>query len=236
MENYISNLSKICLEDKISVLLNLLKQTAKGIQHLHNNEIIHRDIKASNILLFESSQNKIIAKLGGLQYIVVRFNLKAACNSPIACENTARECYDTETSRAVWNISTDIFALGIVFYYSLTQKCHPFAPKPKQNDIIKAKENIQNSVLPEFIKLREVKNCEEVNKIAMVDLIKGMTRNESTERLTIEEVLFHPAFYNSQEKLDFLLTFHANVSTCIKSWENRKNSLKKLRKEGTEKR
>ena len=61
-----------------------------------------------------------------------------------------------------------------------------------------------------------------------------MTKNESTERLTIEEVLLHPAFYNSQEKLDFVLTFHANVNTVTKSWENRKNSLKKLRKEGTE--
>ena len=43
-------MSTICLPDKIPVLLNLLKQTAKGLQHLHNYEIVHPDIKASNIL------------------------------------------------------------------------------------------------------------------------------------------------------------------------------------------
>ena len=44
---------------KFSEVLNWLKQVANGVEYLHSNKIVHRDLKSPNILVAEDYSLKI---------------------------------------------------------------------------------------------------------------------------------------------------------------------------------
>ena len=50
-----------------------------------------------------------------------------------------------------------------------------------------------------------------MQKITLVGLVKRMIAHDPSKRLTVEEVLYHPAFYNDKKKLDFLLQVNISV-------------------------
>ena len=52
-------------KSKIPLCLELSYQIANGLKYLHDNDIIHHNIQASNVLLIRFSQRKIVAKLSG---------------------------------------------------------------------------------------------------------------------------------------------------------------------------
>lgn len=58
MKKAICDLYTFC-NNKISekILLNIIKQVKEGLKYLHNNNIIHMDIKPANILIFNSLDN-----------------------------------------------------------------------------------------------------------------------------------------------------------------------------------
>ena len=47
-------------------------------------------------------------------------------------------------------------------------------------------------------------------------MIRKMIRRVSRERLTIEEVLYHPSFFDAKQKLEFLLTIHEHLNAPSK--------------------
>ena len=221
---------------KSEELLKVMLGIAKGLNYFHEKNIAYRNIQPINIKIFEHKcPDKITAKLGGLQYCV---DLKHdASNDPIdydhggksseAIKNKsfmAPECFKSSKYlelcefERVRNKQTDIFALGVLFYYTLTSQCHPFAPIPDQNNFEKTSEKIRcgkiyptNENKPKFLKLRELNMLSKVQKVTIADMIWHMINRDPSKRLEVKNVLSHPSFYNVEKKLKYLLTVHKNT-------------------------
>ena len=181
----------------------LLKDIAKQLKVFHIKSK-HGNIGASNIFL-TTSENDDNQNIKG----VLQPNIQQL-DHPSLVDNAARlymapECYD-----GVSNKTSDIFALGILFYYVLTGG-HPFAQTQEKNDDEKTIANIKAKNPPSFDRLRNLSVYHSVQKITLVGLVKRMIAYDPSKRLTVEEVLYHPAFYNDKKKLDFLLLLNIGI-------------------------
>ena len=194
-----------------------LEQIAKGLQFLHNNDLIHRDINPSSVSLQRTGQNKVVAKLAMPKE-------QNQNGDPLNNWCKAPECH-----RRVWDKTTDVFALGILFYYWLTEEHHPFAPDLEQNDFNGAIKKIKElKALPKFTKLRKSNRYGKVQMVTLVGLIQKMIHRVPRHRLTIEKVLCHPAFYDANKKLNFLLTVHEYINAPLKLREIRQRKNGKI--------
>jgi len=122
-DNYIYLILEYCEKGDLSSYLkkNILTekdtntifvQIVNGIEYLHNNEILHRDIKPHNILIDRNNNIKICDFGFACYYSKIDNSL---CGSPfyMAPEMLRREIYD---------IKIDIWSLGILLYQLLTNQ------------------------------------------------------------------------------------------------------------------
>jgi len=107
--------------------ISITKQTAIGLEHLHNNGIYHQDIKPSNLLITNLEQELCVK--------IIDFNIAASeqDESPISA-GTKRYLppdfnFQNSASREI-KIDRDLYALGITFYECLTGY-YPFNGLPE---------------------------------------------------------------------------------------------------------
>ena len=219
LETYIKNISESFgkttaekTQSHFQSLMDLLQGIAQGVQHLHRNGIIHCNIKPSSVLLFNYTKNQYTAKLGRFAYSKKIDKNGIQIFRELETDDgiyAAPECRENN----FWSKSSDVFAFGIVMYYALTGGMHPFGPTSDKPKIV---DNLKNEkTKPKFVHLRkrqeECTGFEREKWITVIDLIKRMIKLDRKHRLQTEEVLYHPAFYRSQKKLDFLLKVHESV-------------------------
>jgi serine/threonine protein kinase len=96
--------------DKIQLML----QIAQAIAHLHENGVLHRDIKTSNVLVTEDGTLKV-SDFGLSRWQSNDMTQTKSIGTPIAL---APELWNGEDSTP----SSDIYALGALFYEILTNK------------------------------------------------------------------------------------------------------------------
>ena len=134
LEDYISN-KEICPFTQIngrkqtaqsyfeSDILQLLHQTANGLEYLHDNGIMHCDLKPCNVLLLKTRQNKTVAK-------VTDFGLSKELQSDDTTGHTAsmstKSYMASECYKKRWKKSSDMFSFGVLCYYAITRGHHPF--------------------------------------------------------------------------------------------------------------
>ena len=127
--------------------LGCLKEITGAVEYLHERRICHRDIKPDNILLSAS---------GPLRFILADFSS--------AKEASSTESDSTQFGSVVGTtgfiapeefkpneritVKTDIFSLGCVFYYTLTDKGHPFG---SVNSLKKCQANINSAQQPSLV-------------------------------------------------------------------------------------
>nr|XP_018916494.1 PREDICTED: serine/threonine-protein kinase/endoribonuclease IRE1-like [Bemisia tabaci] len=178
------------LKDKITPLEILLQATA-GIEHLHSLNIVHRDIKPQNVLLSipcnqSGSVRAMISDFGlckKLQSGRSSFSKRsgiAGTDGWIAPEMIAN---NTRTTYAV-----DIFSLGCVFYYVLTDGKHPYG------DSIHRQANIMNKNF----------KISGISDILFESLISRMISHCASERPPASVIKVHPVFWDKSHILNFL--------------------------------
>ena len=113
----------------------ILKQTLNALTYLHETKfVIHRDIKASNILITDSAEIKISDFSVSTQNPVLEYRVNTFIGTPywmspeiIACETDKKQSYDYKT---------DIWSLGITCI-ELAERDPPHSDMPPQRVLFK---------------------------------------------------------------------------------------------------
>ncbi len=94
--------------------LNLALDCAKGLQHLHNNSILHRDIKSHNILL-DLHQGRLRAKLGdlGCSRVLAETGDEAMAKTELG---TAGYVAPEVLYGVPYAFPADVFSLGVLLF------------------------------------------------------------------------------------------------------------------------
>ena len=142
-------------------------QIVKGLKSLHDKGIIHRDIKSSNIFLF----NDGVAKLGDLNVCKIISNENLGHTQAGTPAYAAPEVW----MQKPYGIKSDIWSLGCVLYEMISLKC-PF----REDNMVK----LYNKVLVgEYSKIPN-KFSDDLNWI-----IEHMINSEVDKRFSCDEIL-----------------------------------------------
>ncbi|KAG9974386.1 kinase-like protein, partial [Aureobasidium melanogenum] len=204
-----------------------LYQLAKGLYHLHDLRIIHRDIKPQNILIAFPKPNKpnelrlVISDFGLCKTLPENVStLIDPTSNAGTCGWKAPELIsqpkDTASNNGHSNIShpgtsesssggtmggvkraADIFSLGCLFFWVLTGGDHPYDDKEGWMQMREL--NIKKNNLQNMHKLDLGSDSEEPRQ-----LITAMLAHNPEDRPSAQQVLCHPFFWSPKKRLDFL--------------------------------
>ncbi|KAK6766373.1 hypothetical protein RB195_025963 [Necator americanus] len=170
-------------------------QTASAVAYLHHKGIVHRDLKAENILLDKSSNIKII-DFGFSNTQAPSQLLRTWCGSPpyAAPELLLGKEYD--------GLKADIWSLGVILYILVTGGF----PFPGDNV-----ENLKRAVLSCQMKIPYWVSVE------CADLIKKMLVFNPFKRCNINSVMQHRWLTNCQSAKTHLLVKNSMLAsaTCL---------------------
>ena len=118
----------------------VLLQMAKGLQYIHSQELIHRDVKPGNILISGDDPAVIKWTDFGVSKMV-----KNKDGEPWTCRQGTQGWMAPEVLLLSDNKSliagekSDIFSLGCVFFFFLTPALHPFGTfQERDSNILKS--------------------------------------------------------------------------------------------------
>ena len=215
MENMELNNLKSFNENEINNCSELLcsyfiYQCLLGLQHMHSNLIVHRDIKLENILI----NNKYQVKLADFS---MSLQLKENINYPISrsgtipylppesfysCLKTKSSLYninnDNHNNRKYLSVESslkkDIFALGIVMYRLLFKE-HPFNYEYKMDRETYGKK-IQNATLS-FRGKEITSDC--------IAFLEGLLKQNVHKRFNTNDALNHVWILKTQKIINALI-------------------------------
>jgi serine/threonine protein kinase len=102
--------------------LNYVVQILKGVEHAHQTQILHRDLRPANVLVSEAGVVKV-ADFGTSRFLE-KSHATTVIGSP---PYMAPEQFQ---GRAV--LASDIYSVGVIFYQMLTGTLPYFSPNPAQ--------------------------------------------------------------------------------------------------------
>lgn len=164
----------------------LFIDVCKGLQYLHRQLLIHRDLKLSNILLARDVQNKRIAKIGdfGLACRVrnMDINFKPSNGEQLTICGTPNYLAPEVVQKRPYGQEADLWSLGCLLYTMLVGKA-PFEGKDLRATF--AKVSAAQYELPEFL------------SVGVRDLLNGLMKVDPLQRNTLEQIMEHPFFLSS---------------------------------------
>ena len=181
------------LTEKISKFL--FKQIILGINHIHSQNIVHRDIKLENILIDINNTIKICDFGIGRILSSSEELLYDQCGTPMYMAPEILTCSKEKGYKA---FPIDIWAAGIALYIMLSGTL-PFNIIIKCDSHIDAnnKHKMKNIALRKAIINDEPKRIENISDNAR-DLLHRLLNKDPNKRLKCEEILRHP-WINSED-------------------------------------
>ena len=199
----------------------LFRQIILGIKYIHEQNIVHRDIKLENLLIDLNNNVKICDFGIGRKITSKNQLLFDQCGTLMYM---APEILLSTKEKGYEGFPVDIWSAGISLYIMLSGTL-PFNYKNKKNgneedeneeneedesisDKSESKKNDDdNFELQYSIVYKEPKHIEKISDEAR-DLLKGLLNKDPKKRLTCEQILNHPWLYNFKEKNTSPNKFH----------------------------
>lgn len=200
----------------------LLHQIAYGLHYLHMLKIVHRDIKPQNILIGSTKKHNDDFFSDNIRLLISDFGLCKKLDADESSFGASTNAFlgtsgwrapellmrknlheisprvlslNTDKEKMKITKSIDIFALGCVFFYTLTNGSHPFGDKYLREANI-----LNNNFDLSLLKL----NCPTEHAEAS-HLISTMINHDFRQRPDTGTILKHPYFWSFAKKLEFLL-------------------------------
>ena len=178
---YLIESKSLSLEQSIQIA----RETAIGIAHLHKYKVRHQDIKPSNLLLTESGVR------------IIDFNVAISDDDQMTVSAGTRP-YIPPDCKPKFNLSTDekidrdLYALGIVFYECITGR-YPF-------------HEAQPPVAKSPIDPRQIEGCEDLSEDLVEILMKAIAPKRADRFSTAQEFL---------ESLDLLFSSGSPIESTL---------------------
>ncbi|XP_045119284.1 serine/threonine-protein kinase Nek8-like [Portunus trituberculatus] len=165
-------------------VLHLFCQLALGLQHIHNSNILHRDIKSNNILLDRSHRIVKIGDFGISKILSSKSKAHTVVGTP--CYLSPELCQERP-----YNQKSDIWALGCVLYEMLTLR-RAFEAETLPALIMKIMRGIFAPIHPHYSQ-------------EMRAFLHLLLHIDAAQRPTIDQVLAQPLIFSP------LLRLHADL-------------------------
>ena len=181
----------------------LCKDVIMGLKFLHEQKILHRDLKPRNILYKERPKPCLkIADFGLSRKVDSKCTTVYGTGVGTRCW-IAPEVFMSETSKVDkdrFGPSSDMFSCGLILHYILSGQKHPFSPTDCSNKSeIQVCNHTETNIMKGKMEGWEVSLSPEASH-----LIKQMLESDENNRSSAQEALKHPLFWTSEKKMDFL--------------------------------
>jgi serine/threonine protein kinase len=204
----------------------LFRQIILGIKYIHEQNIVHRDIKLENLLIDLNNNVKICDFGIGRKLENKKQLLHDQCGTLMYM---APEILLSSKEKGYEGFPVDIWSAGISLYIMLSGTL-PFNYKNKKkhkknegeeddeeeeeeeesisSSKSKSKKNDDDNFELQYnIVYKEPKHIEKISDEAR-DLLKGLLNKDPKKRFTCEQILNHPWLYNFKEKNNSSNKFH----------------------------
>lgn len=168
-----------------STLLNLMRDTVRGLAHLHELKIIHRDLKPQNVLIQKYTYICAMVSDMGISRRLAADKSSLTKSTTGSTGWKAPERLRNERQRR----SGDLFSLGCLFSFCITGGKHPYG------DAIERDINILNGK-------RYLSSVEKIPEA--FDLISRLLDPDAESRPKATEVYNHPLFWDPEKRISFL--------------------------------
>ena len=182
---------------------NLCNDVIMGLEFLHKQNILHRDLKPRNILYKERPKPCLkIADFGlsrkadSKSTTVYVTGVGTRCW--IAPEVLTSKTNSVNSDR--FERQSDIFSCGLILHYIASGRKHPFRPTDCSN---KSETEICNETESNVMK-GKIEGLDVSLSPEASHLIRGMLESNPKNRPSAAEALEHPLFWCGQKKMDFL--------------------------------
>ena len=171
------DLKKLLLHKKTKKLqgYDLILQIGRGLDYLHENNIIHQDIKPENILVSKNNEVKIV------DFGLARYNRLSIFSRNRFIDGTPTYMSPEQIRKRHTDKRTDIYSYGITIYEMLTGKV-PYQANDK-NAIMRA--HIDIHIKPRLVSYynsnipKNIENC----------VMKAIEKNPNKRHRTVSEMI-----------------------------------------------
>ena len=197
----------------------LYRQIILGIKYMHQQGIVHRDIKLENILIDLNNNIKICDFGIGRVLSSPEQPLFDQCGTPMYI---APEILLCSKEKGYKGFPVDIWSSGIVLYILLSGTL-PFSFKNSSSSLSESNEsnlsedNNNNTELQYSIINKEPKEIENISKEAE-DLLKKILKKNPEKRITCEEILNHPWMKGISDNNKYHLFTKAEINVLSKTY------------------